>query len=65
MNSWEYLRTVVEFSKLLRGDGDAEVARLGAEGWELVSTIARERHGYGHEVCLFFKRPMASGRDRT
>jgi len=29
---------------------------LGAEGWQLVSTIAHERHGYSHEIHLLFSR---------
>lgn len=60
MERWEYRRTVTEIGPLIRGDADLELARLGNEGWELVVAIPRERHGYGHEVCMLFKRPKGA-----
>ena len=55
---WEYRRTVVEGISLIRGEADAEMERLGEQGWELVVAVPREKHGYQHEVCLVFKRPV-------
>jgi hypothetical protein len=60
MNSWEYRRMVTDIGHLIKGEADREIERLGAEGWEMVVAVPRERHGYGHEVCLLFKRPRAA-----
>jgi len=56
---WEYRRAVVEGIAFIRGEADGEMQRLGKEGWELVVAVARDKHGYQHEVCLVFKRPIA------
>ncbi|MCA9584488.1 MAG: hypothetical protein KC657_03935 [Myxococcales bacterium] len=38
---------------------EARLNALGAEGWRLTGTVARERHGYSHEVHLFLSRRAA------
>lgn len=55
---WEYRRVVVDGVSLVRGEVDAELNRLGAEGWELTIAVPRDKHGYQHEVSLVFKRPV-------
>ncbi|MCW5830920.1 MAG: DUF4177 domain-containing protein [Labilithrix sp.] len=54
---WEYRRAVIESVGFTRGEADAEMDRLGKEGWELTVAVPRDKHGYQHEVCLIFKRP--------
>jgi hypothetical protein len=58
MQKWEYHRHVIEAHALIRGYLDEELRRLGAEGWELVTTVSRDKHGTVHEVRLMFKRPL-------
>jgi hypothetical protein len=59
---WEYQRTVIDGGAFLRGEIDGEMSRLGTLGWELVVAIPRDKHGYQHEVCLVFKRPLLEER---
>ena len=37
---------------------DAAMQDVGAAGWELVSSVGRERHGHSHEFFLFFRKPL-------
>jgi uncharacterized protein len=57
MRRWQYRRVVIDSAAFIRGEGDAEMQRLGREGWELTVAVPRDKHGYQHEVCLVFKRP--------
>jgi hypothetical protein len=57
MRRWQYRRLVIDGIAFIRGEADAEMTRLGREGWELVVAVPRDKHGYQHEVCLVFKRP--------
>lgn len=57
MRRWQYRRVVIDGGALVRGEADAEMERLGRDGWELSVAIPRDKHGYQHEVCLVFKRP--------
>jgi hypothetical protein len=57
---WEYRRLDVEIGEVSSEDFEKQLNDLGAEGWELVSTIQHERHGYSREVHLVFKRPVAA-----
>jgi hypothetical protein len=52
MTTWEYLKT----------EGDAELAMLGQQGWELVAVVPAE--GESAPVC-YFKRPAPDFRDRV
>lgn len=60
MDRWKYLRVVVDGGALIRGEADAEIERIGAEGWELASAVPRDHHGYQKEVCLIFKQPVTA-----
>lgn len=44
---------------------EGKLNALGDEGWRLMSTVSRERHGYSHEVHLILMRPTrdAQGAD--
>lgn len=55
---WSYTRLVVRSHEL--GEKlDQELAALGGEGWELVTTVPHDRHGNTHDIHLIFKRPRA------
>lgn len=62
---WEY--TTVEIGTTSFWEGvvfkieeiDEQTNQMGAEGWELVSTVSlNEGPGYSKSVLLFFKRPL-------
>jgi hypothetical protein len=55
---WEYRILTVDRGEL-PNIADATLRDLGQNGWELVSTVGRERHGHSHEFFLFFKRAVA------
>jgi hypothetical protein len=52
MTTWEYLKT----------EGDADLAALGQQGWELVAVLAA---GAGGAPVCYFKRPAPDFRDRV
>lgn len=56
---WEYRRVDLEIGEVSREDFVARLNEAGAEGWELVTVVQHERHGYSREVHLVFKRPIA------
>lgn len=53
---WEYRRVDLDIAQVAKAGFEQTLNALGAEGWELVSAIQHERHGYSHEVHLVFKR---------
>ena len=60
MDRYEYrtMKTAIE----TLGDQDvlARLNAMGSEGWNLVATVARERHGHSHEVHLLFSRRVSA-----
>jgi hypothetical protein len=66
MTTWEYTSTVIthgfmgrQSDELNRSDFDAELSRLGSEGWELATVfldLALHREKDGHVIV--FKRRM-------
>jgi hypothetical protein len=56
---WEYRRIQVEIGDVAKDDFEARLNEAGAEGWELVTAVQHERHGYSREVHLVLKRPAA------
>jgi len=57
---WEYKTLYMPDTELDERRVEATIAPLGEHGWELVGVAERERHGYTHEVVLFFRRPAAA-----
>lgn len=55
---WEYKRVPCEPNELQEGEIDVRLAELGNEGWELVTSVQKERHGHTSQLHLFFKRPL-------
>lgn len=55
---WEYRRIHLEVAEVSRDDFDARLNEAGADGWELVTVVQHERHGYSRDVHLLFKRPV-------
>lgn len=55
MQRWEYMRAVIKWV-----DVAARLDECGADGWELVSTVAFDGDG---EVNAFFKRPAPEQQD--
>jgi hypothetical protein len=55
---WEYKRVNLDILDVPQAAFEVELNRLGAEGWELVSTLQHARHGYSHEIHLVFKRAL-------
>jgi hypothetical protein len=51
-NSWEY-RVVFSAPNLVK----TEMNTLGADGWELVSTLPETVEGTSREASFYFKRP--------
>ena len=56
---WLYKRVDLDIGDVAQASFEERLARLGLEGWELVTTIQHARHGYSHEVHLLSKRPAA------
>jgi hypothetical protein len=54
---WEYKTVYVSDVDVNDRRVDASLAPMGEHGWELVGVASRDKHGYTHEVILFFKRP--------
>jgi hypothetical protein len=55
--SWDYKRVRFPILELPREDFETRLNKLGSEGWELVTTVVHEHHGYSSEVHFVFKRP--------
>jgi hypothetical protein len=53
---WRYKRVDLDIAEVNQAVFEERLNRLGAEGWELVTALQHERHGYSHEVHLLFKR---------
>ncbi len=62
---WEYKRVNLDIQDVPEPRFEVELNRLGKAGWELVSVVQHERHGYSHEVHLVFKRPLAALDERA
>lgn len=55
MQNWEYKAVVIEVDEKLEGDKlEAELDRLGSQGWELVAVRSSSEY---YEDCYYFKRP--------
>jgi len=67
MTTWEYRVLKVEIGRFTGPKVDiskveATLDRLGAEGWELVSTLDTNiAKGASDELVLFLKRPRSEG----
>lgn len=55
---WEYRRIDLEIGEVSKDDFERRLNEAGAEGWELVTAVQHERHGYSREVHLVLKRPQ-------
>jgi hypothetical protein len=59
MTRWEYKRVITSESQHVASeDFEPMLNELGREGWELVASVSRERHGHTLDVYLIFKRPL-------
>ena len=56
---WEYMRVDLDIQDVSKPTFVDTLNSLGAQGWELISTLQHERHGYSHEVHLVLKRALA------
>ena len=56
MRNWEYK---VEELRATEDLSEETLNKLGAEGWELVSTVSIAGHSL--EICIF-KKPLSEGR---
>jgi hypothetical protein len=56
MNRWEYKCLKIGARELAEGT-EEKLDALGAEGWEVVTAVSGERHGYAHDVMFVMKRP--------
>ncbi len=57
---WEYRRIDLPIEDVAKDEFVKLLDEAGAEGWELVTALQHERHGYSREVHLVLKRPAAS-----
>lgn len=57
---WEYKTVYVSDVDVEARRVDESLASLGEHGWELAGVAERDKHGYTHELILFFKRPAAA-----
>lgn len=53
---WRYKRVDIDITDVGGVRFEERLDGLGADGWELVTALQHERHGYSHEVHLLFKR---------
>ena len=57
---WEYKTLRCDENDLGNHVIDHVLSDHGAAGWELVSVVTKERHGYSHGVWLFLKRRISA-----
>ena len=55
---YEYRHLNVDINELTAPAFDDKLATFGRDGWELVTTIPHEKHGYSHAVHMIFIRPL-------
>jgi hypothetical protein len=60
---WEYKRVDLDIGDVAGAGFESQLDGIGGEGWELVTAVQHERHGYSHEVHLVFKRPVVTAED--
>ena len=60
MNAIEYKRITLPIIDVAKPELETQLNQLGSEGWELVSVISHEKHGYSAETHLIFKRPKTA-----
>ena len=58
MHHYEYRHLNVDVIELAAPAFDDMLAAYGRDGWQLVSSITQEKHGYSHAVHLIFVRPL-------
>ena len=56
MNRYSYRAMTTDISELSSDVLLDQLNGIGAEGWKLVLSVTKERHGYSHEVHLLFMR---------
>ena len=64
MNRYEYRTMRMAIERLGDESFVHTLNQLGADGWNLVSTVSHERHGYSREVHLIFSRVAEVGAHR-
>lgn len=64
MSQFEYRALKTNVDDLAKDELVTRLNGLGAEGWELVSTISHQHHGYSHEVHMIFVRRREAPADR-
>jgi hypothetical protein len=58
VNRLAYRHITIDIIALGTPAFDDHLATLGREGWQLVSTLSQEKHGYSHAVHMIFMRPL-------
>jgi hypothetical protein len=56
MAKWAYKRVTFDVLDVLEDGFEAELDKVGQEGWELIATFDRERGGNSKECFFLFKR---------
>jgi hypothetical protein len=57
-NRFEYSHLNIDVNELANAAFDERLSSLGRDGWQLVGTVAHERHGYSHAIHFIFVRRM-------
>lgn len=58
MPCWEYRRVTLSAHQIATPELEEHLNALGRQGWELVATLAQERHGYTHEAHFIFRKSI-------
>lgn len=58
MDRYEYRVLQADIGQLKHEDFEEKLNAMGREGWNLITSVAHERHGYSHEVHFVFSRPI-------
>ena len=53
---WQYKRLELDIADVNGPRLEAALSELGADGWELVTSVQQEKHGYSRRVHFLFKR---------
>ncbi len=59
VDRFEYHHLNLDVLELSNKAFEDRLATLGRDGWQLVGTVAHERHGYSHAVHFIFLRRVS------
>ncbi|MBX3229076.1 MAG: hypothetical protein KIT84_01960 [Labilithrix sp.] len=62
MERYSYRTLTIEISELGSEGFTQRLDGMGAEGWKLVATVVRTRHGHSHDVHLLFMQTLGAAR---